>query len=486
MVARNLAALVVPLVMCALLLPEHLRGEVTVTVVDSEVSSKFTTVAEAQHHVRSLRAAGSQDDITIAIGEGVHAPFTIGASDSGFSADGRTIYRGSGGKTKISGGTEIPPGLFKPSKFFPARWELHISGNKIHQRTIFLNGTEDELFRVRTVAAGGPDDPRHGVCKHYRVNTQNILEMSHDNRTWALAAALDCGNGWQKITSATFTAARTLLTADISSLNIDHASFGEIKAGNCIHVCATTRAMLSFNGERMVLARWPNFDTTAGRNVYAHLASGDAGSFVVEESDADVKARMLGWAAAGTGWVHGYWDQDWADCYRKIATSAADGDNGVNITFTPADTTPKHNARFYATNLLDELDAPGEFFFELANSTRSLVHMLPPPGYPSDPRLWPRGPIIGLEDPVVNMSGSRHVTLQSMQVLHSRGVGVLATDVVDVAIREVNSSLHSRQGVWLHGENSSITNCTVVAVGCGKSGHPHTTISVHAITLQVY
>ena len=465
MAAWNIALASV-VVMCAFL-PRSKGGEVTVTVAESEASSKFDTVAEAQHYVRGLRAAGSRHGVTIAIGEGVHGPVTIGASDSGFSADARTVYRGSGRKTHISGGTEIPPALFEPSKFFPARWELHISGNKIHQRTIFLNGTEDDLFRVRTVAAGGPDDPRHGQCKHYRVNTQNILEMSRDNRTWALAAALDCGNGWQKITSATFTAARTLLTADISSLNIDHASFGEIKAGSCIHECATTRAMLSFNGERMVLARWPNFDTTTGRNVYAHLASGGTGSFVVEEGDAGVKARMLQWAAAGTGWVHGYWDTDWADCYRKIATSTADGDNGVNITFAPTDTTPKHNARFYATNLFDELDAPGEFFFELTNATRSLVHMLPPPGYASDPKQWPHGPVIGLKDPVVNMSGSRHVTLQSIQVLHSRGVGVLANNVVDVVISEVNSSLHTRQGVWLHGVNSSVNNCTVAAVGCG-------------------
>jgi hypothetical protein len=45
---------------------------------------------------------------------------------------------------------------------------------------------------------------------------------------------------------------------------------------------------------------------------------------------------------------------------------------GLTFTFSPSDMTPKKNARFYATNLLSELDAAGEFFFEIPedNATR--------------------------------------------------------------------------------------------------------------------
>jgi parallel beta-helix repeat protein len=179
------------------------------------------------------------------------------------------------------------------------------------------------------------------------VDTQNILEQTHDNKTWVLAAPLNCGNGWQKVASAKFTAAGT-----------------------------------------------------------------------------DLK-----------------------------------------FTFSPADTTPLQNARFYATNLLCELDQAGEFYFEITNSTTK-VHMIPPAGYSADPAKWPSGPVIGLKDPVVDMSESKHTSLQSMQVLHGRGVGVLATGVVDVHIHGVTSSLHTRQGIWLHGVDSSITNCSVSAVGC--------------------
>eukprot|EP00935_MAST-01C_sp_MAST-1C-sp1_P002107 g2107.t1 len=427
-------------------------------------SSSFETIAEAQRHVRQLRAAGTSGEIVIEIGEGTHAPFRIGPSDSGLNANARTIYRGQGLTTRVSGGTEIPPALFKPTKTLPAVWDIRIDG-QYDSPTLQLNGTKDELFRVRTVAAGGPDDPRHGVCKQYNVDTQNILESTHDNKTWTLAAPLDCGNGWQKIASASFMPGGSLLTADISSLKLDPASFGDIKAGECVHTCATTRAGLSFNDEEMVLARWPNFDFAKGQNVYTHLTSGGAGSFVLTPADDALKARMLQWA--GTGWVHGYWEWDWADCYRQVTSVTPSGDHDLQFKFTPADTTPKKNARFYATNLLSELDVPGEYYLENPGNGTMKVHLIPPAGYSSDPSSWAKGPVIGLKSPaVVDMSGSKHTSLQSMQVLHGRGVGVLADDVEGVSIHDVNSSLHTRQGIWLHGTDSSITDCSVSAVGC--------------------
>jgi hypothetical protein len=197
-------------------------SEIIVTATNSEaplglLESFHPTIEQAQHHIRGLRAAGVSGDIVLDIGEGTYRPFSIGVNDSGVHASARTVYRGRGVKTRISGGTEIPPALFKPSKSSSA-----------------------------------------------------------------------------------------LLTADISSLKLDPASFGEISAVECIHTCATTRAMLSFNDEEMTLARWPNFDRANGRNVYAHLASGNPGGFVVSPDNETVKARMLEWGKQEGGWLHGY------------------------------------------------------------------------------------------------------------------------------------------------------------------------------------
>ena len=202
---------------------------VTVTALGTS-SSFHPTIPDAQRHVRKLRAAGATGEIVLEI-EGTHPPFSVGKQDSGLHTKARTVYRGKGDRTRISGGTEIPPSLFKPSAANPA-----------------------------------------------------------------------------------------LLTADISSLNLDPASFGEIAAAECVHTCSTTRAVLSFNDEEMTLARWPNVDRATGRNVYTHVKSpaGESGGFVYAPDNATVRMRVLNWATEGGGWLHGYWQFDWADCYRKI------------------------------------------------------------------------------------------------------------------------------------------------------------------------
>ena len=453
-------------------------------------NTTFATVAQAQRHVRALRTAGASGKIVVHIGEGVHAPFEVGPANSGLHGGAHTVYRGSGSGTVISGGVEIPPALFKQTKRFAAGWDITVDGNKVPSRYLSLNGTATDLFQVVNVTAGGPQDPRQGLCKRFHCARQNILQRSADNGiTWMLAAALDCGNGWQKVSLATFHAERVVLTADISSLGLSASDLGEIRANECIHECGTTRALLSFaltstnSGEysyqEMVLARWPNYDGARGRNVYAHVASGGPGSFVAQPGgDADVRsnitARMLAWAASGTGWAHGYWTSDWQDCYRKLVTATPAAGGGVNFSFAPADKTPKHWARFYVTNLLTELDAEGEYFVDVPekkqrSGTAILLHLIPPAGQPSDPAMWARGPVLGLRNAsaVVDLSNSSHVELHEMHVLHGRNVGVLADNVSDVHVVSVNSSLHTRHGVHMvRAVDSTVQYCTVAAVGC--------------------
>jgi len=68
---------------------------------------------------------------------------------------------------------------------------------------------------------------------------------------------------------------------------------------------------------------------------------------------------------------------------------------------------------------------------------------------------------------VIDLSGSRHVELRDVQVLHGRGTGVLATDVVDVHLASANVSLHTRHGIRMErAANSSIESCFVSTVGC--------------------
>ena len=55
--------------------------------------------------------------------------------------------------------------------------------------TVFCNGSANDIFRVLKVKANSPQDPLNGSCLKYQVFTQNILQVSSNNgSTWILAA----------------------------------------------------------------------------------------------------------------------------------------------------------------------------------------------------------------------------------------------------------------------------------------------------------
>ena len=72
------------------------------------------------------------------------------------------------------------------------------------------------------------------------------------------------------------------------------------------------------------------------------------------------------WTEASDLWMHGYWNLDWADNHIKISNFKVSGDQA---TFYADKSTPpllgfRKNARFYAENLLEELDTTDEYYID--------------------------------------------------------------------------------------------------------------------------
>ncbi|HUU60053.1 MAG TPA: hypothetical protein VMZ50_10950 [Phycisphaerae bacterium] len=151
--------------------------------------------------------------------------------------------------------------------------------------------------------------------------------------------------------------ARTkVLAADLKALGV--ADFGD-------PVAAGKRPEVFFNDVPMMLARWPNegFTTVGelvgGKPTTSHGLKGDfVGKFTYT---GDRPAR---WAdEAATMRLHGYWFWDWSDAYEKV--ESIDTEKRI-ITTVP----PYHHygyragQRYYALNLLAELDSPGEWYLD--------------------------------------------------------------------------------------------------------------------------
>ncbi|MEX2116602.1 MAG: right-handed parallel beta-helix repeat-containing protein, partial [Bacteroidota bacterium] len=185
-----------------------------------------------------------------------------------------------------------------------------------------------------------------------------------------------------------------------------------------------------FNGKRMTLARWPN----SGWLLIADVPqTGD--SLYNEGLDRERRfdnipiGRHYGrirydgnrpkrWKNSESAYLHGYWTWDWSDSFQRVQSVNTDA---REITIAE----PHHhygytrNQRYYVLNVLEELDAEGEWFLDRSSG---------------DLYFWPPGPVEHatmavsiLEGPLVVLDSTSHITIRGLIFEQSRGEGVKIT-----------------------------------------------------------
>ena len=167
---------------------------------------------------------------------------------------------------------------------------------------------------------------------------------------------------------------------------------------------------LFIEGVPLTLARWPNdgwatiSDTLTGLSKSAFTYTAD---------------RAHRWSREPEVWLHGYWTWDWADSYTRVASIDTVG--GV-IT-----TTPPHGVygyapgkRFYALNVLAELDRPGEYYVD---RTSQLLYFWP---LRSDTRQEIIASV--LETPMIVLNNVSWLTIAGLTLECTRGAGVEIID----------------------------------------------------------
>ncbi len=191
--------------------------------------------------------------------------------------------------------------------------------------------------------------------------------------------------------------------------------------------------MLYFNGQPMTIARWPNNEWARIKNIPKKL-NGKGFSYSGNRPDH--------WKDATDIWMHGYWKWDWSDNYVKIdkinkkkkEIVVADPQSGYPYT---------KNKRYYVFNLIEELDAPGEWYL---NHKTGILYFYPPSDI-NNGEIY----VSLLEKPLVRIKDCRGVILKDLTFEYSNGAGV-----------EI-----------LAGKNNVVKNCTLrnfgtVAINIGN------------------
>ena len=197
-----------------------------------------------------------------------------------------------------------------------------------------------------------------------------------------------------------------VVQADLKAQGI--TDFGEVaKAGQ--------RLELFFQDKRMTLARWPNEGFTRivdvvekdGHQIHG-IKGSKTGKFTYEGD------RPRRWAAEPDIRLHGYWFWDWSDSHEKVESIDAE----ARIISTVA---PYHHygyrpgQRFYALNLLAELDSPGEWYLD---REAGILY------------FWPPAPVeqgqaaVSILPTLASMKNTSYVTIRGMILEATRSTAI--------------------------------------------------------------
>jgi hypothetical protein len=228
---------------------------------------------------------------------------------------------------------------------------------------------------------------------------------------------------------------------------------------------------LFFKKKRMTVARYPNegwlliedvpqtgdtmfnkglerekryFGVPAGRH-YGRIAYADP--------------RPARWKFAGDVFMQGYWTFDWSDSYQRVQSFDT---ARKEITIAP----PHHgygytkNQRYYYLNVLEELDAPGEWYLDRSGGQ---LYFWPPADI-DDGDAW----VSLLEDPLIAVEGSAWIRVEGMRLQCSRGRGIAVTGGHDIRISGCDFRNLGKEAVTIEGgRSSSVIGSEITETGLG-------------------
>ncbi len=325
-----------------------------------------------------------------------------------------------------------------------------------------LAGARD---RVRQVKAQSPDEPIHVAFAagtyalsepvQFTGNDSGSEQAPISYRAWPAAKIRFTGGvpvrDWKPVTDQAVLdrlpeASRSQVrVADLKAQGI--SNFGKLAVHGFSAGSPPAEAELFYNDQPMTLARWPN-------EGFRGVEQTDGVERVKVDTD-----RLARWTEETDPWVFAYWHHDWAELHEPIAGMDADAHVLIRSEKTkPVYGITKGRARWYAYNLLCELDEPGEFYLD---RTVGKLYFWPP---------TPDGQaVLSLSDGILRAEGLSHVTFRGFTMEACRATAISLKGgsdcrIVGCTIRNVGHRAVTASG----GTKHEVFGCDVYH--CGEGG----------------
>ncbi len=233
---------------------------------------------------------------------------------------------------------------------------------------------------------------------------------------------------------------------------------------------------LFFEGEPMTLSRWPN---EGFAEVGSVVEKGDVirdwmddrkgqDKYVPPQQRKDPprgfafkfdKQKLSRWKDAEEMMLYGYWFQNWSE--QTVEVADIDEEKGIIYSLQPSAYGVKKDQRFYAYNLLEELDTPGEWFLD---REEGVLYIIPPAGADGESRLH----LSKMAETFIVTEDASNVAIQGIDLLYSRDGGIIVTGGENVRITDCRIGNIAGLGLRVNGGNNhTVNDCEVFNTGKG-------------------
>lgn len=248
--------------------------------------------------------------------------------------------------------------------------------------------------------------------------------------------------GWERTRNPRVDASIRNHVIEIDLSQQEVTNYGTLAARGFGRPPAPSALQLYWRGAPLPLAGWPNDGWTTIADV---PGAATEGRLVYS----DLRPRR--WKHIEDVWLHGYWTWDWADSYERIA--AIDQHRKLIATFPPHGVYGyKTGARYRILNVLEELDAPGEWYLDRAEG---LLYVWPP-----QPHDWHAMAVTLAEQPLVALNQASDIVLRGLTLELCRAEAIVAVDCDRLTLDScVVRSIGTRAAVIRGGRDARVLNC---------------------------
>ena len=216
---------------------------------------------------------------------------------------------------------------------------------------------------------------------------------------------------------------------------------------------------LYVNGQVMHLSRWPNSGFVAPDKL-VDAGSPASGTPSVLQYNGDRPSR---WLKAEDPWIFGYFHYLWADstaAIGKIDTSAHTLTTRAPYNYGNAGMSTEQGIKFYAFNLLEEIDEPGEWYL---NRQTGMLYLYPPSGVDI---THARAEIGMLSQPFIEAEGASHIRLERLNFDLARGNAIVLKGCSDCEIAGCTVTRIAGNGIQiLGGFKDTLLSCDINTIG---------------------